>query len=115
IAALAGLTWQRAGVFETSVTLWRDTLAKNPTSWLAHANLERYYSAVGDTGKALEEADAVVALRPADARARSRLGLTLAADGRRDDARREHEKALELDPRDGLVRYNYGLDLIRWG
>jgi Flp pilus assembly protein TadD len=115
IAVLAALTRQRAGVFEGSVTLWRDTLAKNPTSWLAHANLERYYTAAGDTAKAIEEADAVVALRPADARARSRLGLTLAAAGRRDAARREHEKAVELDSDDGLIRYNYGLDLIRWG
>ena len=115
IGILALLTSLRARAFESSVTLWRDTLAKNPTSWLAHANLERYYSAVGDAGNALGEAEAVVGLRPSDARARSRLGLALAAAGRRDDARREHEQAVELDPRDGMVRYNFALDLIGWG
>ena len=115
IALLAVLTSRRARAFHDPVTLWRDTLAKNPASWLAHANLERHYGAVGDVARAVEEAEAVVALRPDDARARSRLGLALAAAGRREDARREHERGVALDPRDGLVRYNHALDLLRWG
>jgi tetratricopeptide (TPR) repeat protein len=114
IGVLAVLTWRRAGVFENPETLWRDTLAKNPRSWLAHANLERYYGAIGAAEKAVEAAAAVVALRSDDARARSRLALDLAAAGRKEEARQEHVRAVELAPDDGFVRYNYGLDLARW-
>ena len=39
LAALAILTFRQARVYENRVTLWEDTLRKNPASWMAHANL----------------------------------------------------------------------------
>ncbi len=115
IVTLATLTWIRAGAFRNSETIWRDTLAKNPTSWLAHHSLVRLYSASGESAKALAEAEAAAALRPADPKVASWLGLTLAAAGRIDDARRAHERAIALDPAVGVVHYNFGYDLERWG
>ena len=49
---LAAATWTRAGVYASAETLWRDTLARNSTAWLAHANLG---VALAQTGK-IEEA-----------------------------------------------------------
>jgi tetratricopeptide (TPR) repeat protein len=38
LAALAAMTWHRAEAFHDLRTLWLDTLAKNPTSFIAHNN-----------------------------------------------------------------------------
>ena len=39
LAVLATLTFHRCRVFYDSQTLWTDTLAKNPQSWIAHSRL----------------------------------------------------------------------------
>ncbi len=36
---LGGLTWQQTYIYRDSVTLWEDTLQKNPTSWVAYHEL----------------------------------------------------------------------------
>jgi tetratricopeptide (TPR) repeat protein len=115
LAVLALLTSVRAEAFHDGETLWRDTIAKNPGSWLAHVGLMQLYVARGDTVGALAEAGAAVRVRPDDAEVESWHALTLSAAGRTADARRAHERAVALDPRASLVRYNYGYDLERWG
>jgi tetratricopeptide (TPR) repeat protein len=47
IAALGMLTWQQAGVWHDSVTLWSHAVAVNPESRAAHANLARAHAAEG--------------------------------------------------------------------
>jgi len=115
LAVLALLTSVRAEAFHDAETLWRDTIARNPASWLAHVGLMRLYTARGDTARALAEAEVAVRVRPDDAEVESWHALTLTAAGRTAEARRAHEHALALNPRAGLVRYNYGYDLERWG
>lgn len=39
LAVLAMLSWQRAGVFASSIALWTDTLEKNDRAWIAHDQL----------------------------------------------------------------------------
>ena len=39
VVGLAVLAMLRAQVFVSEEALWRDTLAKNPAAWCAHANL----------------------------------------------------------------------------
>src|SRR5439155_22397746 len=41
LAPLIILTMMRASVFADVETLWRDTLAKNPNSWMVNLNLAR--------------------------------------------------------------------------
>lgn len=115
LLTLGTLTFARARVFFNSEALWRDALAKNPESWLAHMNLEKYYAAAGDSAAALEEARAAAGIRPEDAKVRSRLAGALAAVGRREEARREHEAAIRLDPKDPVLHYNFAGDMAGWG
>ena len=39
LVTLATLTWHQSHIYKDSETLWIDTLAKNPDSWMAHNNL----------------------------------------------------------------------------
>lgn|GEM_PF-291450 len=38
LLSLGAQTWLQAGIYESPLTLWRDTLAKNPDSWMAADN-----------------------------------------------------------------------------
>ncbi|HLK12495.1 MAG TPA: tetratricopeptide repeat protein [Candidatus Binatia bacterium] len=115
ITALAVLTSRRARVFASPETLWRDTLAGNASSWLAHGRLATFYSGQRDFARAVAEAEAAAARRPHDAQLASLLGITFGAAGRTAEARRAHEQALAIDAGDPLVHYNYGYDLEAWG
>ena len=44
VALLAGLTWQQVGIYQSPQRLWRDTLARNPSCWLAHNQLANLVS-----------------------------------------------------------------------
>jgi Flp pilus assembly protein TadD len=39
LVPLSVLTWRQQGIYHDVETLWRDTIARNPGSWMAHANL----------------------------------------------------------------------------
>ena len=41
LLALGALTWQQTQIYENQETLWRDTIAKHPRSWMAYTNLGR--------------------------------------------------------------------------
>lgn len=115
LLTLATLTAARAEVFEGPETLWRDALAKNPKSWLAHMNLEKMYSAGGQPAIALGEIEQAEVIRPEDAKIHTRMAGDLAALGRLADARREYQRAMELDSTDAMVHYNYAEELAKWG
>ena len=38
LVVLALLTWNQGHIYRDVETLWRDTLAKNPTAWMAHTS-----------------------------------------------------------------------------
>lgn len=115
LVGLVSLTAARARAFHDAETLWRDTLAENPRSWLAYLNLERVYAADGRLDLALDAARAALDVRPTDPKIKSQIALDLSRLGRREEARLEHEQAIAAEPPDAAVFYNYGQDLARWG
>ena len=52
LVPLAGLTFARCFAYRDSETLWRDNLAKNPTSWAVLTNLGNALAAEGRTAEA---------------------------------------------------------------
>ena len=111
LAVLGGLTWRQAGVYRNPETLWRDTLAKNPGSWMAHYNLGLWLSGSGQGGEAMEHFRAAIRLNPNHAKARVNLGLELAKTGRLDEAVRSYSEALKIEPGFALAHYDLGTTL----
>lgn len=64
VVALASLTVGRGFAYANREVLWRDTIAKNPSSWMAHANLGHALLARGDEGSAREQYEIAQQLAP---------------------------------------------------
>jgi protein O-mannosyl-transferase len=104
LALLGTLTWRHARAFTDEDTLWRDTLAKNPSCWMAHHNLALNLVAQGRLDAAIEHYRAGLALYP-DAEAHLGLGAALEAQDKTDEALSHYLTAVQLKP-DYAEAYN---------
>jgi tetratricopeptide (TPR) repeat protein len=112
VVVLGSMSWVRAHVFGDNVSLWQDTVAKNPGSWFAHV---RYASALGvqadqareggdadevakDLNLALEQALQAEAINPLDAETQSILGRIYWQQKKADQGIEHLARATELDP-----------------
>jgi tetratricopeptide (TPR) repeat protein len=98
LVVLAVLVWNQSRVYESEETLWRDTIAKNPTSWMAQTNLGRYLLREERFEEAADAYDRVFAIRPDTHRAHIGRAGALLKLGREREAEEHFEAALELRP-----------------
>jgi tetratricopeptide (TPR) repeat protein len=99
LLVLGVLTWHQCGPYRNLETLWRDTVAKNPGSWMAHHNLGIELFEQGRIDEALEQYQAAVALYPDGDLEQSDLGAALLEKGHYPEAIQHLEKALALNPK----------------
>lgn len=127
-------TWQRSEEFHDSATLWRDTIAKNPDSWLAKYNLatelirtardeSRQAAAATDPEQAKRLQAAAMAnygesstllhdvlrLEPHHEYAHFSLGVIAQLTGRPDDAVREFNTEISVEPSYAPTYSNLGM------
>ena len=96
---LAALTWRQSSIYRNERTLWSDTIAKNPDSWLAYNNLGLYYYRQYDWGRALPMFEESLKINPDNAEAHYNLALLLRGTGREADAELHFRIAARLRPR----------------
>jgi tetratricopeptide (TPR) repeat protein len=96
LAALAILSARQTRVYRDLVTLWSDTVAKNPDGWMPQLNLGHALENAGDLRGAIAHYRRSLALRPGYARANMNLGSALARLGELDAAERHLRAALEV-------------------
>jgi tetratricopeptide (TPR) repeat protein len=125
LIALAMMTFMRTPVFAGMIPLWRDTIAKNPSAWMARYNLAKalYDSALQPAtnrqaaAALLDEAaahlQATVELKHDHDRAYYTWGQVLMAQGKTADAIPRLQKAIEIEPRSVQENANLGLALQR--
>ena len=111
LVSCAVLSRQQSSVYATPLTLWRDTLAKNPNAWMAHTNLGVELDEQGRTAEAVAEYQAAIGINPNDAGARNNLAARLAQIGREPEAVREWEQALRIQPRSAQTHTNLAFAL----
>jgi tetratricopeptide (TPR) repeat protein len=107
VAALVAITWNHADSFRDAEALYRDTLAKNPDSWMAHNNLGSLLSRQpGRSNEAMNHLESAIRLNPDSAEAYLNLGVLLsAAPGGLTDAIANYQSALRIQP-DYAVAHN---------
>jgi tetratricopeptide (TPR) repeat protein len=111
LLVLGMLSWQRTWVYENLETLWTDTLAHNPTSWMAHNNLGDVYLQQGRLDAAKAEYQKALEIDPQEVNAHSNLGIILAQQGQADLAIIQFRQALKIRPNFGRALNNLAATL----
>jgi tetratricopeptide (TPR) repeat protein len=106
LLVLGMLSWQRAWVYENLETIWTDTLAQNPDSWMAHNNMGDVYLQQQKLEEARGEYEQALKLNPQEVNAHSNLGIILAQEGDYHASIREFNAALKIRPNFGRAINN---------
>jgi len=112
LGVLAVLVWNQSRTYESEETLWRDTIAKNPTSWMAQTNLGRYLLREERFEEAAEAYGRVFAIRPDAYRAHIGRAGALLKLGREREAEKHFEAAVALRP--NLYSAHKALGRLAW-
>ena len=115
LLTLGLLTWRQAGIYRDAETLWRDTLAKNPDSWMAHNNLGSLLRNQGRIEEAIEHYHKAIQINPNFFEAPDNLGIALADQGRFDEAIESYRRAIQIDPNFAVALNNLGIALAAKG
>jgi tetratricopeptide (TPR) repeat protein len=107
LTTLGIVTWRQAGIYRNEWTLWDDTLAKNPGSWLAHNNLGLLCVKEELRDAARRHFEHVLPFDPVNAH--NNLGSLCMSEGDWDGARSHYQQTLLLQPDHFKAQYNMGL------
>jgi tetratricopeptide (TPR) repeat protein len=110
--ALATLTWQQSSTYRDIETLWRTTIARNPSCWMAYNNLGIVLVARGALADAISQYGKSLQLQPNYAEAHYNLANALLQKGRMDEAIAECKEALKLKPNDPDAHVALGNTLL---
>jgi len=100
LAVLGVLTWRQCGMYTDAETLYRETLARNPSSYMAHQNLGNLLlERPGGIPEAISEFEAALRIRPEIVEVHNSLGSALMrTPGRQQDATAEFAAAVRINP-----------------
>ena len=98
LGGLGLLSWQHAGAFRDNESLWRDTLAKHPSCWMAHNNWGYELAEQGKVDEAKAHYLAALEVYPSFPEAHFNLGDLSGAEGRTEEALAQYRAAVEAKP-----------------
>ncbi len=110
--AYGGMTVRQNDIWQNSVTLWEDTLAKYPNSSPANVNLSVIYISHGKYKEAQELCVRAIKELPYDYLAINNLALAQMMMGQYDNAIHNYREALKLKPT--LLKAKLGLANALW-
>lgn len=115
VLTCGSLTWRQGAVYKDLETLWQDTLAKNPTSWMAWNNLGLIYMERGDFKAAQAHYDRALELKPDFDMPYFNKGTMEAQRNNLEDAVAYYRRTLALNPRYEPASLNLGIALFAQG
>ncbi len=119
LVVLAILTFRRCAAYESLETLWSDTIAQNPASWMAENNLGNLRVDQGRLEEGIAHFRRALEISPGYAEAQSNWGRALFLAGRPEEAIPHLDEALRLGALSPVVHNNavahdnLGLALLR--
>ena len=114
-AALMFLTWRQSELYRDAMTLYQDTLEKNPDCWMAQNNLGIALESAGRPQPAIEYFQQALRLNPDFPDAHANLGNALFETGRLQESIEHLERALSLNPNHAAAHNNLGAILVQAG
>lgn len=115
LLVLAVLTWRQTHIYRDPETLWRDTLAKNPGSWMAYDNLGYDFLQRGRLDDAMSQFRKSIEINPNRVTSHNDYAEALRQSGRLAEAETEMQKALALAPDMMDVRLHWAKLLVTEG
>lgn len=114
LAGFAVLTNRQSSLYRDNETLFRATIACNPSSWMAHQNLAITLArSPGSREEARAEFREVLRLKPDHPDAHYGLGVELARQGQKAEAIAAYRRAIELRPIYAEAHNSLGVELAR--
>ncbi len=98
VLTLAVLTWKQTGIYMSSETVWRDTISKNPQSWLAYNNLGNDLLQRGKVDEAVANYKRALEANPMFPGTHTNLGVVSLHLGNVEESITRLRRALEIDP-----------------
>jgi tetratricopeptide (TPR) repeat protein len=115
LGVLAVLSWRQCWMYTEMEALWRTTIQRNPSCWLAEHNLGVTLAHRGEVDEAIPYYRRALELKPDYDIGHSNLGLALAARGDLDGAMAEYRRALDINPQYEQAHNYLGLALAKRG
>jgi tetratricopeptide (TPR) repeat protein len=115
LTGLGALTWRQCRMYRDAETLYRATLDRNSSCWMAHNNLGAVLTRSGRAAEALEQFDAALPLAPPFAEIQFNRGDALVMLGRLPEAAGAYEAAIRLQPAYAAAHANLGHTLLAMG
>jgi protein O-mannosyl-transferase len=100
VALLATLTWRQAAMYGNIETLWRTTLSRNPSCWMAHNNLGIVLFEKGQLDDAIAHYRTTLQMQPNFWDADYNLGTALLGKGQVEEAIFFCDKAVRMQSND---------------
>jgi tetratricopeptide (TPR) repeat protein len=98
LVVLGMLNWQQGSIYRDAETLYRDTIAKNPKSWIAYANLGAYLESQGNLSEAIAYYAKALEIKPDHAEAHFGMAELFARQGKFEEAVSHYVEALRSRP-----------------
>ncbi len=113
VVVLSILSWRQCAIYQNAEVLWRDTLAKNPSAWLAHNELGLLLNQQGKAEEAMTHYQQSLKLQPEQVEAYNNAGTYYLVRGQLEVAMGLFHQALQSGPRSAVTHYNIGNVLDR--
>ncbi|HEX2855189.1 MAG TPA: tetratricopeptide repeat protein [Opitutaceae bacterium] len=115
VATLAVLTWRQTRMYEDLETLWRTTIARNPTSYMGHNNLGAIFLGKGQIDEAIARFRSALEILPDHGNAHGNLANALLRKGQNEEAVVHFRRAAEIEPNNGKAHSDLAFGLLQTG